>query len=177
MQALLFFSLSWKIWKSITRVTLLDTVPIKHNYVGFFICQMLRLCLALHTYMLYKGCVWWWVHMHVDTYISHVFVFIIVWFPLTYMWHASLHGNCRKYFTAKTDWCMSLEINNRALVFWKTSALLFISSDMHQSVFAVLHQLCPAWTRQEASYRNTHTQRMCVWGRVVTIVVCSNGGA
>ena len=32
---------------------------------------------------------------------------------------------------------MSLEINNRALVFQKTSALLLISSDMHQSVFAV----------------------------------------
>ena len=32
---------------------------------------------------------------------------------------------------------MSLEIDNRALGFWKTSALLLISSDMHQSVFAV----------------------------------------
>ena len=32
---------------------------------------------------------------------------------------------------------MSLEMNNRALVFQKTSALLLISSDMHQSVFAV----------------------------------------
>ena len=31
----------------------------------------------------------------------------------------------------------ALEINNRALVFQKTSALLSISSDMHQSVFAV----------------------------------------
>ena len=32
---------------------------------------------------------------------------------------------------------MSLEMNNRALVFQKTSALLLISSDMHQSVFTV----------------------------------------
>ena len=32
---------------------------------------------------------------------------------------------------------MSLEIDNRALVFQKTSALLLISSDMYQSVFAV----------------------------------------
>ena len=32
---------------------------------------------------------------------------------------------------------MSLEINNRALVVQKTSALLLISSDMHQSDFAV----------------------------------------
>ena len=39
--------------------------------------------------------------------------------------------------TAKTDRCMSLEINNRALVFQKTSALLLISSVMHLSVFAV----------------------------------------
>ena len=29
---------------------------------------------------------------------------------------------------------MSLEINNRALAFQKTSAILLISSDMHQSV-------------------------------------------
>ena len=32
---------------------------------------------------------------------------------------------------------MSLEMNNKALVFQKTSALLLISSGMHQSVFAV----------------------------------------
>ena len=32
---------------------------------------------------------------------------------------------------------MSLEMNNRALVFQKKSALLLISNDMHQSVFAV----------------------------------------
>ena len=32
-----------------------------------------------------------------------------------------------------------MHINNRALVFGKTSALLLISSDMHQSVFAVCH--------------------------------------
>ena len=31
----------------------------------------------------------------------------------------------------------ALEINNRAIVFQKTSALVLISSDMHQSVFAV----------------------------------------
>ena len=35
---------------------------------------------------------------------------------------------------------MSLEMNNRALVFQKTSVLLLISSDMHQSVFAVYIQ-------------------------------------
>ena len=40
-------------------------------------------------------------------------------------------------YTAKTDRCMSLEIDNRTLVFQKTSALLLISSDMHLSVFAV----------------------------------------
>ena len=38
---------------------------------------------------------------------------------------------------------MSLEINNRALAFQKTSAILLISSDMHQSVFAVLKQGFP----------------------------------
>ena len=42
---------------------------------------------------------------------------------------------------------MSLEIDNKALVFLKTSALLSISSDMHQSVFAVygqtgIHEKC-----------------------------------
>ena len=46
---------------------------------------------------------------------------------------------------------MSLEMNNRALVFQKTSALLLISSDMHQSVFAVSNghwgNICqPTWT-------------------------------
>ena len=40
--------------------------------------------------------------------------------------------------TVKTDWCMSLEIVNRALDFEKSSALFTISSDMHQSVFTVL---------------------------------------
>ena len=42
--------------------------------------------------------------------------------------------------TAKTDWCMSLEMDNGALVFQKTSALLLVSGDMHKSVFAVDNQ-------------------------------------
>ena len=42
---------------------------------------------------------------------------------------------------------MSLEMNYRALVFQKTSALLLISSVIHQSVFAVLntHYECHLW--------------------------------
>ena len=43
-------------------------------------------------------------------------------------------GGC---VNVKTDWCMSLEIVNRALDFSKSSALFSISSDMHQSVFTV----------------------------------------